>query len=227
MCLSEVAYLFCSTYEHRKCHYQHRRVCCLSQVYWAVFCSIVHSSVASEELALYFVTVRLDTVPSLDLCLRAVAGTNVCTVSSGRGETLPFDSESLRGYVSCADRIVLARLRLFDVLSPLAAPLGRSGPARSGSCNANLTFFLEPAGDANGASCPPTAFNTLRTARTSLLSSDSSSLSLEVDNSIVRSTSAIRVRKFSANSTLPSTLQMLDKHNKLCKSHSGSFDLQQ
>ena len=115
---------------------------------------------------MYLVTVRLDTVPSLDLCLRAVSGTVVCIVSSGRGKTLPFDAESLRGYVSCADRIVLARLQLFDVSSSLAAPLGRSGPARSGSCNANLTVFLEPAGDANGASCPPTAYNILRTART-------------------------------------------------------------
>ena len=69
----------------------------------------------------------------------------MCTVSSGRGDPLPFDAGSLRGYVSCADRIVLARLRLLDVFGSLASPLGRSVPARFGFCNANLTFFLEPA----------------------------------------------------------------------------------
>ena len=107
-----------------------------------------------------------------------------------RGGTLLFDAESLRGCVSCADRIFLARLRLFDVSSSLAAPLGRSGPARFGSCNANLTLFLGPAEDAIWAPCP-TAFNILRIAGTSLLSSDSSSLSLEVDISVIRTTSAM------------------------------------
>ena len=69
------------------------------------------------RVASYFVTVQLDTVLSLDLCLQTAAGTVVCTVSPDRSDAFTDDTSSQRGYVSCASHRTspLVCVQLFEL----------------------------------------------------------------------------------------------------------------